>query len=100
MTEAETKSRGREGAPPQDGDKSDEKAPIVEVVAEDGDQVEPPPPEVVEPDPELTPEKAEQIRKDYLLTRFWISARGYWGRKGDRLSWPFSIGLALLIVGT
>src|SRR5882672_12868621 len=73
-------------------------APIVEVVAEDGDQVEPPPPEVVEPDPQLSPEEAEEARKDYLLTRFWISARGYWGRNGDRLAWLFTIGLLLLIV--
>src|SRR5882757_271643 len=74
--------------------------PIVEVAAEDGDQVEPPPPEMVEPDRELSPEEAEEARKSYLLTRFWISARGYWGRHGDRLSWPFTIGLLLLIVGT
>ena len=71
---------------------------IVDVTAEDGDHVEPPPPEVVEPDPELTPEEAEQARKDYLLTRFWISARGYWGRGGDRLAWMFTIGLLILIV--
>ena len=75
------------------------KPPIVEVVTEDGDHVDPPPPEVVEPDPELTPEEAEEARKDYLLTRFWISARGYWGKKGGRLAWIFSIGLAILIVG-
>ncbi|MEA2906486.1 MAG: vitamin B12/bleomycin/antimicrobial peptide transport system ATP-binding/permease protein, partial [Alphaproteobacteria bacterium] len=75
------------------------KLPIVEVVAEDGDHVEPPPPEVVEPDPELSPEEAEEARKDYLLTRFWISARGYWGKKGGRLAWAFSIGLMILIVG-
>ena len=62
-----------------------EKSEFVEVVAEDGDHVEPPPPEIVEPDPELSPEEAEQARKDYLLTRFWISARGYWGENGDRL---------------
>ncbi len=74
------------------------KPPIVEVVAEDGDHVDPPPPEVVEPDPELTPEEAEEARKDYLLTRFWISARGYWGKKGGRLAWVFSIGLLILIV--
>jgi putative ATP-binding cassette transporter len=73
-------------------------SPIAEVVAEDGDQVEPPPPEVVEPDPELSPEEAEEARKRYLLTRFWISARGFWGRNGDRLAWAFSIGLAVLIV--
>jgi putative ATP-binding cassette transporter len=75
-------------------------APIVEVVVEDGDQVEPPPPEVVEPDPQLSPEEAEEARKNYLLTRFWISARGFWGRHGDKMAWPFSIGLLLLIVGT
>ncbi|MGY3449206.1 putative ATP-binding cassette transporter [Bradyrhizobium sp. USDA 4353] len=76
------------------------KAPIIEIAAENGDQVEPPPPEVVEPDPELTPEEAEQVRKRYLLTRFWISARGFWGKSGDRLAWPFTLGLLVLIVGT
>lgn len=75
------------------------KLPIVDVVTDAGDHVDPPPPEVVETDPEMTPEEAEEARKDYLLTRFWISARGYWGRKGGRLAWVFSIGLAILIVG-
>src|SRR6202030_1114115 len=51
-----------------------------------------------EPDPELSPEEAEEVRKDYLLTRFWISARGFWGKNGDRLAWAFSIGLLILIV--
>src|SRR6267142_734926 len=74
------------------------KSPIVGVVVEDGDRIEPPPPETVEPDPDLSPEEAEQARKDYLLTRFWISAKGFWGKDGDRLAWMFSIGLAVLIV--
>src|ERR1700736_1778390 len=78
---------------------SSKKSPIVGVGAEDGDHVEAPPPEVVEPDPELSPEEAEQARKDYLLTRFWISAKGFWGKGGDRLAWVFSIGLLILIVG-
>ena len=89
------------GGKPRDDEKpreGEEKAEIVEVVAEDGDEVDPPPPEIVEPDPELSPEEAEQARKDYLLTRFWISARGYWGTSGDRLAWVFSIGLLILIV--
>ncbi|MGJ4880332.1 MULTISPECIES: ABC transporter ATP-binding protein/permease [unclassified Bradyrhizobium] len=77
-----------------------EKAPIIEIAAENGAQVEPPPPELVEPDPELSPEEAEQLRKRYLLTRFWISARGYWGQSGDRLAWAFTIGLLFLIVAT
>jgi putative ATP-binding cassette transporter len=75
------------------------KPPIVEVVSEKGEHVDPPPPELVETDPEMTPEEAEEARKDYLLTRFWISARGYWGKNGGRLAWVFSIGLMILIVG-
>ncbi|EIG60369.1 MULTISPECIES: ABC transporter ATP-binding protein/permease [unclassified Bradyrhizobium] len=79
---------------------SGKKPPIVEIVGETGEEEAPPPPELVEPDPEQSPEEAEQARKDYLLTRFWISARGFWGRNGDRLAWPFSIGLGVLIVLT
>src|SRR5205814_8775857 len=72
---------------------------IVDVPAETGDRIEPPPPEVVEADPDLPPEEAEQVRKDYLLTRFWISAKGFWGKKyGDRLAWVFSVGLVFLII--
>jgi putative ATP-binding cassette transporter len=79
--------------------KTKQKPPIVEVGSEEGDHVDAPPPEVVETDPELSPEEAEEARKDYLLTRFWISARGYWGKNGGRLAWAFSIGLMILIVG-
>ncbi|QND74116.1 ABC transporter ATP-binding protein/permease [Tardiphaga robiniae] len=89
-----------EAKPAPASDESDVKGPIVGVVGEDGKHIEPPPPEVVEPDPDLTPEEAEQARKDYLLTRFWISARGFWGKSGDRLAWMFSIGLLLMIVAT
>ncbi|OSJ18883.1 ABC transporter ATP-binding protein [Bradyrhizobium canariense] len=79
---------------------SGKKPPIVEIIGETGGEVAPPPPELVEPDPELSPEEAEQARKDYLLTRFWISARGFWGGNGDRLAWLYSVGLGLLIVLT
>src|SRR5690349_9130371 len=99
------KSSAKKAAPesdkPDDGadaPDSEEKSEFVEVIAEDGDHVAPPPPEVVEPDPEMSEEEAAQARKDYLLTRFWISARGYWGKGGDRLAWLFTIGLLLLIV--
>jgi putative ATP-binding cassette transporter len=77
---------------------SDNRPPVVDVVAETGDHVEPPPPEIVEPDPDMSPEEAEQVRKDYLLTRFWISAKGFWGKNGDKRAWIFSIGLLILIV--
>jgi putative ATP-binding cassette transporter len=71
------------------------KPPMVE---EDGDRVEPPPPEVLETEAGLSPEEVEQARKGYLLTRFWISARGFWGANGDRPAWILSIGLLILIV--
>src|SRR3954471_19806426 len=96
MVQAQTTSRPSSAAAKATSEI--ERPPIVEIAAEDGDQIEPPPPEVVEPDPELSPEEAEQVRKRYLLTRFWISARGYWGRNGDRLAWVFTIGLLALIV--
>lgn len=74
------------------------KPEFVEIPAEDGAPVAPPPPEVVEPDPGMSPEEIEQLRRGYLLTRFWISARGYWGRNGNRMAWVFTIALLVLIV--
>src|SRR5437899_3059462 len=97
-SDAESKPSGKK-SDAKKSPESEKKSEFVDVTAEGGDEVEPPPPEVVEPDPRMSPEEAEQARKDYLLTRFWISARGYWGRSGDRLAWLFTIGLLLLIVG-
>jgi putative ATP-binding cassette transporter len=71
---------------------------IQEVVKETGEEVEPPPPALVEPDPQLTAEEAEELRRQYLLTRFWISARGYWGTSGPRLAWLFTGGLLVLVL--
>ncbi len=53
--------------------------------------------DAVDERPELTPEQIEKARKAYLLRRFWISARGYWGYEGDRLAWPFTVGLLVFI---
>jgi vitamin B12/bleomycin/antimicrobial peptide transport system ATP-binding/permease protein len=93
MSEASASKAAEHRATPAAG-----KPPIIEVMGEAGDSVEPPPPELIEKNPELSPEQAEQARKDYLLTRFWITARGFWGKNGDRLAWLFSIGLLVLIV--
>jgi len=54
-------------------------------------------PEVASKDLELTPEEAEEARKAFLLKRFWISARGFWGRSGDGFAWAASIGLLVMI---
>ena len=56
------------------------------------------PPEVPEPGEIMSPEEAEQVRKRYLLERFWISGRGFWGKRGDRIAWIASVGLLLLII--
>jgi len=88
MTNAKFDPKSVDGTEPQGAEKSHQEKVSTEVA---------PPPNAVEPDRELTPEEAEQARKKYLLTRFWISARGYWGRGGDRLAWPCSIGLLTLI---
>jgi hypothetical protein len=39
-----------------------------------------------------------RVKRRYLLRRFWISARGFWGKNGNRLSWIFCAGLLILIV--
>lgn len=89
MTDAHSKPKPVDGTG-QNGAKT---APMTE----DRDIDDPLPPEEIEPASGLTPEEAEQARKRYLLKRFWISARGYWSRRGDRLAWPFSLGLLAMI---
>lgn len=89
MTDAKLKPKSVDGAKPDGAEETPQgKASTVEVA---------PPPDVIEPDPDLTPEEAEQARKKYLLKRFWISARGYWGGSGDGFAWPCSIGLLVMI---
>lgn len=82
---------------PREKKPHEKQASTVEAAASEVVGETPPPPEAVEPDPQLTAEEAEQARKKYLLKRFWISGRGYWGRHGDKLAWPLTIGLLILI---
>src|SRR5690242_9796629 len=98
-TSAAKKASRAKKKPTSEDPSSSRKADTAENNGENRDVVEPPPPDAVEPDPELTPEEQEEARKNYLLTRFWISARGFWSRNGERLAWPFTIGLFILIVG-
>ncbi|PDT08573.1 ABC transporter ATP-binding protein/permease [Rhizobium sp. M1] len=89
MTDAKLNPKSVDGTEEHGAEKSrPEEASTVEAA---------PPPDPIEPSPELTPEEAEQARKRYLLRRFWISARRYWGSSGDRLAWPCSIGLLAMI---
>ncbi len=62
-----------------------------------GEDDPPPPPDIGETDRDMPPEELERARKKYLLRRFWISARGFWSRRGDKIAWPFSVGLLALI---
>ncbi|MGC1857712.1 MAG: ABC transporter ATP-binding protein/permease [Pseudolabrys sp.] len=77
------------------GDKSSEA--LAAHVAESA-KIEPPPPGVAEPDETMSPEEIEKARRRYLLKRFWMSARGFWGNSGHRIAWFGSVGLLLLIV--
>jgi putative ATP-binding cassette transporter len=43
-------------------------------------------------------EDPESAKRRYLLGRFWHSARGFWGAKGDRLAVPLGAGLLLIIL--
>lgn len=89
MDDGNIKSKSQDRATPGDADEpANTREPQSELE---------PPPEPIETDQGLTPEEAEQARKAYLLKRFWISARGYWARRGDRFAWPISIGLLALI---
>src|SRR5689334_23424706 len=33
-----------------------------------------------------------------LMRRFWQTARGFWGRRGDRRAWPYTAGLAVILL--
>ncbi|MFZ1196202.1 MAG: ATP-binding cassette domain-containing protein [Pseudolabrys sp.] len=77
------------------GDKSSE-AQVADVA--ESAKIEPPPPGVDEPDETMSPEEIEKARRRYLLKRFWMSARGFWGNSGHRIAWFGSVGLLLLIV--
>ncbi|MGX8008364.1 ATP-binding cassette domain-containing protein [Mesorhizobium sp. ORM8.1] len=72
------------------------KAPAVEAAADPNTQ-EAPPPDPIEPDRQQSREEAEKARKKYLLRRFWITGRGYWGRHGDKFAWLLTIGLLVMI---
>lgn len=88
-------SKPKEGRPPKE--KPAEKGVSTPQAASEVVGHAAPPPEAVEPDPRMTAEEAEQARKKYLFRRFWISGRGYWSRRGDKLAWPLTVGLLALI---
>ncbi|WHO73034.1 ABC transporter ATP-binding protein/permease [Rhizobium sp. BT03] len=99
MSGAKLKPKSVDDTEPQGSETAAEEKPSTAEAVPPPDVPPPevPPPDVVEPGLELTPEEAEQARKKYLLKRFWISARHYWGRSGDRLAWPCTLGLLALI---
>ena len=43
-------------------------------------------------------EDVEALRRRFLLWRFWMSARGFWGRSGTRIAWLLPSALFLIIV--
>lgn len=70
-------------------------------VTESGKNLPDPPPEATEPTDAVdddAEESLEDARRRYLLGRFWLSAKAFWGRNGGRFAWPLSIGLLGLIL--
>ena len=43
-------------------------------------------------------EDAGELKRRYLLRRFWKGAAGFWGRRGTRLSWVLSGGLLIIVL--
>jgi putative ATP-binding cassette transporter len=41
---------------------------------------------------------AEELQRRYLLRRFWQNAGGFWGKRDERLAWPLSGALLLIIL--
>jgi len=70
-----------------------------DVQTESGEAAEAPP-AAFEPGKPITDPEIEKALRGYLLRRFWQSAKGFWGRSGDRLAWPLSALVLLLIVVT
>ncbi len=75
--------------------------PKAEPVTEGGEKLPDPPPEMVAPPEDVDEEDREDLdnlRRRYLLRRFWLSAKSFWGRNGGRLAWFLSFALLAIII--
>lgn len=67
-------------------------------VTESGEKLPDPPPDIPEMVDDEDAEALERVRRRYLLSRFWLSAKGFWGRNGAPLAWLLSGTLMVLII--
>src|SRR5262252_3524914 len=81
---------------PKNGNGRTSRSPPADIA--ESAKIEPPPDEVAQSDETMSPDEIERVRKRYLLKRFWVSARGFWGESGERIAWFAAVGLLLLIV--
>lgn len=75
--------------------------PKSEPVTEGGEKLPPPPPEILDPPEkgeEIDHAKLDRLRRRYLLRRFWLTAKSFWGVRGGRLAWTLSFALFAIIV--
>jgi putative ATP-binding cassette transporter len=54
--------------------------------------------EQLEEEQELDADETEQLRRSYLLRRFWQSARGFWHERGRSVAWILSGTLFLIVL--
>jgi putative ATP-binding cassette transporter len=89
------------------GEDSEDKAPvsletgICDPHSDDvgaGDSARDPPPVPEAPDDWDEDDDPEVAKRRYLLQRFWHSARRFWLKGGDRLAWPLSGAVLVLIL--
>ncbi len=43
-------------------------------------------------------EDTDELRRQYLLRRFWQTAAGFWSKRGQRIAWVLSIALFVIIL--
>src|SRR4051794_22174571 len=43
-------------------------------------------------------EATDEPGRQYLITRFWQAARGFWGKRGRRIAWILSGALLIIIL--
>jgi putative ATP-binding cassette transporter len=67
----------------------------------EAEQVDDEPPAVPPEEPDVNGlEGDDDLRRKYLLRRFWYSARRFWGKSGSPIAWPLSLGMLVLILLT
>src|SRR6478736_4452620 len=102
MTSENTASKNQENPAHQNERAPADKKPAADAFdmgrdpeAGEAAEIPPPPPPEIDPTYPSDAEDLERARRSYLLKRFWLAAKGFWSRRGDRRAWILTAGLAI-----